>query len=403
MLRNLWIKDYILIDELTLDFENGFSVFTGETGAGKSIIIDAIAILTGARVSDSLIRENYEKAIIEGTFDFSNHPVKEKLSELGFDEDYIVVTKEIFRGGKSQTKLNHRFVTVALLKDLFFDVVDIHNQKDNQYLLNSKSHLPLLDSYLNEKELLSLYQTHYQTYHKAHVAYEKLANETFSEAEIDYIKFQLQEIMEIDPKENEEEELENKIAQYNSYEKIYQNVESSLAHLQKQDGVLEKLHEIKTDLAKINFDKEISQYLKVIEANYFELDELTSELQHYFSQLEFDESNFNALNERLFLINRLKRKYGNSLDNVLKQKEEFLNKLEVYENRQEILEKAHNELIKFEKEAEDLANTISLKRQEAALRLEKEIASHLSSLELPHASFKVVFNKESLNKNGIDK
>lgn len=402
MLQNLWIKDYILIDELSLDFKAGFSVFTGETGAGKSIIIDAIAILIGARVSDTLIRENADKAIIEGTFDFSKHRNQAKLVELGFESDPVIITKEIYRGGKSQTKLNHRNITIAFLRELFFDAIDVHNQKDHQYLLNDKSHLPLLDNYLKDPLLLTSYKEAYQAYHQAKIAYQKLENETFSESEIDYIKFQLQEINSIDPKENEETELETKINQYNSYEKIYQSVEASLAHFQKQEGVLERLYQIKTDLEKINFEPYIAELLKGVEGNYYELEEISRQLQQYFGQLEFDESSFNALNERLFQINRLKRKYGNSLENVLKQKQEFTEKLAIYENRQVILDEAGLNLAKLEEKALILAQELSLKRQKVALELENEIFTHLKSLELPHAIFKVVFEAKPLGNDGID-
>ncbi len=403
MLQHLWIKDYILIDELSLDFKPGFSVFTGETGAGKSIIIDAIAILTGGRTSDAVIREQADQAIIEGLFDLSGHPSRAKFQELGFDDDQIIITKEINRGGKTVTKLNHRSINISLLKDLFAEVIDIHNQKESQYLLDEKSHIKLLDNYIGPNALMNEYQTCYREYQAALKALTELTEQHLSADEIEYIEFQLQEIRAIDPKLDEEAELEAKIKEFNAAEKIFQVLELTQNQLNENNGILEKLFNLKNELEKINLNPTINQMIEQLTSNYFDLEELNQTANQYVAQLDFDEVNFNALNERLFVLNKLKRKYGNDLAAVLKQKQIFTDKIAAYQNQQASLSAAETKVQELANQAEQLAEKLSSSRHEAAQRLEQAISQHFTSLELPHARFQVVFSPAKLSNSGSDK
>ena len=146
MLRNLYIKNFVLISELNLEFDDNFNVFTGETGAGKSIFIDALSVLVGGRFSSGMIRKDADKTIIEGFFD-ADEQIRALLSENGFDDDELVITREFFKDGRSISRVNHRTVTASFIRELLEDKIDIHCQRDNQYLLNNRYHLHLLDNY----------------------------------------------------------------------------------------------------------------------------------------------------------------------------------------------------------------------------------------------------------------
>ncbi|MBR0475166.1 MAG: AAA family ATPase, partial [Erysipelotrichaceae bacterium] len=181
MLQKLYIKDFILIEEVDLDFNNGFSVFTGETGAGKSIFIDCVSILIGERMNISMIRNGTDKAIIQGTFDLTES-VREKLVANGYRDDQLVINREISVDGKSVTKLNGKNATVSFLRDLMKDYVDIHCQHDNQYLLNDKYHLDLLDSYSKDAADLQELKGLYTDYHKLEKEYDDLLKNEYNEA-----------------------------------------------------------------------------------------------------------------------------------------------------------------------------------------------------------------------------
>lgn len=402
MLQSLWIKDYILIDELSLDFQQGFSVFTGETGAGKSIIIDAIAILTGARVSESVIREGCSRAIIEGTFEFTQTAIINKLQEAGFDDDVFIVTREVNRNGKSSIKLNHRSVTLSFLKDIFINDIDIHNQKENHYLLNAKSHLKLLDNYAQNQDLLAQFTSVYQTYAHLKKEYDNLVHSRFNEDEIDYIRFQLQEINQVSPLENEDELIEAKIKKYQSFEKTYQTLEQVLHHFNDDGALLEHLANVKNYLERIEDDSQLESIAQSISSHYYELDDLHRQLHDYFSQLEFDEDDFNQLQQRQFEINKLKRKYGHSIEAIYQQKAAFELQLRNYEDRHILLEEKEADLNQAFEKALSVAKKLSNQRKEKAKLLEQDILKQLHALELPNATFLVVFKESELSASGID-
>ena len=179
MIQHLYIKNFVLINELDLDFNEGFSAFTGETGAGKSILIDAISLLCGEKASSSMVSAGCDKAIIEGTFDFSgNAQAFSVLSEAGFDTDDVVIcTREITSAGKSTARINHRVVTLSMLKELLSTEIDIHNQRDNAYLLNTSCHIRLLDEYLGDAELLKQTKDAWNIYHNLENEKQKMLKE----------------------------------------------------------------------------------------------------------------------------------------------------------------------------------------------------------------------------------
>ena len=226
MIQHLYIKNFVLINELDLDFNEGFSAFTGETGAGKSILIDAISLLCGEKASSSMVSAGYDKAIIEGTFDFSgNAQAFSVLSEAGFDTDDVVIcTREITSAGKSTARINHRVVTLSMLKELLSTDIDIHNQRDNAYLLNTSCHIRLLDEYLGDAELLKQTKYAWTVYHNLENEKQKMLKEHYDESDLEFFRHQVNEIESAHLKLHEDEELEAKEKQYkavkSSFEKL---------------------------------------------------------------------------------------------------------------------------------------------------------------------------------------
>ena len=212
MIQHLYIKNFVLINELDLDFNEGFSAFTGETGAGKSILIDAISLLCGEKASSSMVSAGYDKAIIEGTFDFSgNAQAFSVLSEAGFDTDDVVIcTREITSAGKSTARINHRVVTLSMLKELLSTEIDIHNQRDNAYLLNTSCHIRLLDEYLGDAELLKQTKYAWTVYHNLENEKQKMLKEHYDESDLEFFRHQVNEIESAHLKLHEDEELEAK-------------------------------------------------------------------------------------------------------------------------------------------------------------------------------------------------
>lgn len=396
MLQSLWIKNYILIDELTLSFHNGMSAFTGETGAGKSILIDALALLCGARVSSSIVRQGEEKAIIEGVFQFQNKRTLELLQESGFDlEEEYVVTREVSMDGKSTARLNRRVVTVSLLKELLENEVDIHSQRDNQYLLDNKTHIHLLDAYGVNKDDLKQVKEAYLKYRTLKKNLEQALETTFNEDELSFLQFQIQEIEEAALELEEDVLLEEKQRAMSSFEKTSTALQSALVLLKEDSGVLEKAHEAIRHLEQVQ-DNQIQETIQVLENQYHELFDSVEQISDYYNNLEYDEAELNRIQERLFLINRLKRKYGNSIPLILEGKQSFEEKIALIENKQAFLEQAEKELKDAEKEFIHLAIPVKQQRKAAAKNLEQEIKQHLIDLELPNAQFQVVITSGEL-------
>ena len=193
MLRSLYIKNFILVDELSVDFNSGFNVFTGETGAGKSIIINAISLLSNKRSSVSYIQNNKDKAIIEAIFDLNDN-MKKIMDDNGIDHDEeLILTREIKRDGKNTYRINHRIVTGNIVETIMQNTIDIHSQHDTQYLLNKNKHIELLDKYLNS-DLCDIVKDKYQIYHKLQKELDDTLNTRFNQEDLDYFRYCIDEI-----------------------------------------------------------------------------------------------------------------------------------------------------------------------------------------------------------------
>jgi DNA repair protein RecN (Recombination protein N) len=406
VLRQISIKNYILIDELELNFESGLNIITGETGAGKSILINAIDIAFGAKAGKEVIKTGADKAIIELTL-----TCKQNLSKLFSDYeiddngDEIILTKEITQTG-SRTRVNGCLVNQEFIK-LFREIfIDIHSQHQTYSFLQPKFHIMLLDSYI-KNPLLAQYRTQYDQY-KALIANLETCknNSQKTEEQISFLEFQVSEIENAELNSTtEDEDLNNELSVLENVEKLKELTGNAYWTLSGDDGsILDGLFNIKTLLSKATaLDNSLEQADSDLISGIEILKELSSQLRDYSSSLENDTERINTIQERLFLLDKLKRKYGGSIEKVIETGKNLRQELEGIEFSTKNIELLENEIEKLRISLQDLAEQISIERKNKADILSKSIVSKLEKLELPKVRFEFGFEACELNPNGIDK
>lgn len=403
MLRSLKIENYVLIDSLQLDFSSGFSTFTGETGAGKSILIDAIGIICGDRFTTDLIRSTQDKAYIEAVFDTQDDRILLQCSESGIDlsEDPLIISRELSRDGKGMTRINGKTVPVALLRSLGEVLVDIHSQHDTQYLLNTKHHLSLLDAYESD-ELLDVVKFAYNDYKRVADDLEDKRNHQLNPDDLEYLKFQKKEIEDASLQVGEDIILEEKQKAMMSFEKNNNRLSSALNALDEGESVSVRLHEALRHLNTLeNIDQSdlISEQLSNF---YHEFNELLFSIRALQDDVYFDEFEMNQIQERLFMISKLKKKFGNSIEAILMSYDEIIERISMIENRFDVIDKLEAEKKRLYGIFFEQAVKLSQKRKERAIDLENAVLEHIRDLYLEKAQFKIQFNSFEGNQTGID-
>lgn len=407
MLSKILIKNYILIDELELDLHNGLNIITGETGAGKSILINAIDIVFGAKCGKEVIKSGADKAIIEITIKNKKQDTKKLFEEYAIDDcgDEIILSKEI-TPTNSRSRVNGCLVNqefIKLLRELF---LDIHSQHQTYSLLQPKYHIGLLDSYIKNPELEN-YKKEYENYKEKLLKLNELKQVSEkTEDQIEFLKFQAEEIEKASLNSlTEDEDLSNELSILENVEKLKELTGSSYWSLSGDDNsILDALFQIKSNLAKAstldsNLAEIESDFLSVIE----NIKEVSSSLRDYSSSLENDTERINEIQERLFLLEKLKRKYGGTIEKVIETGENLrkeLNGIEFSCQNIEILEK---EIVEKYNELQMIASNLSAERKSNAENLSLKIIEKLEKLELPKVRFEINFEPIELNNNGIDK
>ena len=409
MIRQIRVKDYILIDELTANFHEGLNVITGETGAGKSIIISAIDNAFAPRVSKEVIKNGCEKAVIELTIENSKHDLKSLFEENGID-DYgteIVLSKEI-TPNTVKTRVNGTLVNQDFVKNLRTLFLDIHSQHQTYSFLQPKYHITLLDTYAKDVygKKLEEYKAQYSEYTNLKSQLEQAKNSANStESQIEFLKFQINEIESADIKSvSEDIELEQELEVLENAEKLKELTGSSYWAINGDDGsILEALGKIKQNISKAaSFDNKLEELEQNLIENIENLRELSSDLRNYSQNLDNDTERLNQIQERLFLLDKLKRKYGGSLETVLETFENVSKELSNIEfstkNIEELeylIEKTYTLLLEKAKE-------ISEHRKNYASVLSVYIAERLTKLELPKARFEISVTEKDLGCDGLD-
>lgn len=400
MLKHIYVKNFILFEEQELELNESFSVFCGETGAGKSLLIDAISILMGGRANQSFVKVGKDKAVIEGLFECSNQQVRQILINAGIDiEDELVITREITKEGKSTARINHHLVTISLLKDLSIHLVDIHSQHDNQYLLNSRYHLHLLDQYASVNQSVKKVEEAYHLWKNEQKKLEDALCSTYNEDDLDFLTFQVNEIEKVDIDEETYEELLKEEKYWASFEKSSTVLKNSLAYF--EDHIMQDIYEGCRTLDAVN-DDEIKQVQSNLYDGYYALEEGISRLNRFYESMEFDENRFNEVQQQLFELNNVIRKSGGSLLAMKRKKNEMLERIEQISHRQEFIDQQQIKVNQSEQVYLKLAKDLSKKRKAKAKDLVKEILAQLHDLYLEYARFEILF-EEDRNAHGIDR
>ena len=315
MITNLHIKNIGIIDDINVELGEGFNVLTGETGAGKTLIIDAINIISGGRFSKDMIRNGENYSFIEMNLYLPENPIA--------IENNIIVSREIHSNGRNSCKINGRLVTLTELKEFMNNIIDVHGQNDNQKILNQKYHIRYLDNFIGN-EIIEI-KTKYKELYKKHLDIKKelkenLGDEKEKQRRLDLLQYEFDEIDKANLKENEEEDLEEKRKIFMNSEKIGKTLNQ--ADISLGEGAIDKINEAIKQIEKIsNLDKKYEDTLCELKGIYYEVQELSRDISSLNTDMYFDENERNEIEERLDLIYSLKRKYGNSIKEILEYKE----------------------------------------------------------------------------------
>ena len=400
MLKSLYVKNYAIIDELSIDFNSGFNVFTGETGAGKSIIVGALSYLVRGKADSSVIKSGQDKAIIEGVFTIDNF-MKKSLddAEIPYDDE-LIVRRIISNDGHNSIKINQTTVTLNFLLDLFNEHIDIHSQKDSQYLLNKKNHLFLLDKFCHNGELLSEYSIAYEKYCDALNEYNDLLNNKYNESELDYYKFDFKELSEANLDPNEEIDLIDKEKRYKSAEKYVASLSNSISLYDSDNGIKERLSLI---LKELNVDDSaINETKSSIESIYYSLDDEISKLKNVLNSFIDGDFDIEKIEERLYLYSKLKRKHGTDVAGLIDKLNNLKQKIEFFENKDVVLAESKKKVDDLYNQCLLIANKIHDIRSSKAIELENNIAKQTEDLMLNNVNFKVQILESDLNSFGKD-
>ncbi|HZJ87414.1 MAG TPA: DNA repair protein RecN, partial [Erysipelothrix sp.] len=386
-------------DEINLSLSDQFNVFTGETGAGKSLFVDALNFVSGQRSSASVVGNKGDSSYVEAVFSFKNNePANALLKELGLydeEDDVVVFSREMHHNGRSIARINRRVVNLKSIREVLSLVVDIHSQHDTQFLLNEKNHLNLLQDYVHDAALLQDYQDEYHKYQAKLMEIEDLKSSKLDEDELEFSKFILKEIHDLNPSMEDYENLDERLKQLENFESTkqeYQEIENTLT---LDTNVLGHLYHLMPIFEK--FEKLEEQFKDA----YFQLEDISTEISSLNNNFIFDEHEFHELNNRMLNYTQLIRKYGN-IDALLKKKEELETSIKNADYFDEVLIDLQNELKAIETTLHKKATKLSSLRKEKALELETSIVKELFDLSLENAVFNIEFKPKEYSLDGID-
>lgn len=412
MLQSLSIKQFAIIDALEIQFGDGLTVLSGETGAGKSIIIDAIGQLIGMRASSDFVRHGEKKAIIEGIFDVDNaKEAHHVLEEIGIDlsEDFLIVKREIFNSGKSMCRINNTTVTLQDLRKVMQQLLDIHGQHETQSLLKQKYHIELLDRYAEGSydDALRQYETTY-THHKEKTK-ELEALETADQAllqRLDLMKFQYEELKDANLQEDEMEQLEADIKRIQNSENLNHALNAAYTTLTDEYAITDRLYELSTQLQTI--DQILpNMYLKLkedVDQFYYTLEDAKHQLYDEINQTDFDEHYLNELESRMNLLNNLKRKYGKDIPELISYQSKIEDEINKIENYEESTSQLRSEIAELAEQLQVDGQVLSKERRKVARTLRDHIVDEIQNLQMKDANLEIAFTRyETPQQDGLER
>ena len=408
MIKSVHIKNYILIDDLTVDFSSGLNIITGETGAGKSIVINAIDIAFGSNAGKSILKNNDDKAIIEVFIENKKHDLKNLFEENGVDlSSEIILSKEI-TSSSSRTRVNGTLVNKDFVKTLRELFLDIHSQHQNYTFIQPKSHIILLDNYANE-----VYGNELQEYKNTFKDYQDVLNKLETSTsimndtknKIDFLQFQIKEIEDAQIDDiSEEEKLEQELKKVKNAEKLKELTEQSYYTMNGEDNsLLDGFLKVKTNISQASeMDEDLEETHQAIVDIIELIRDNASFLRDYSQSIEFNPERLNEIQERLYLFDKLKRKYGSTLEEILNTYDNLCKELDEINISEKSINELQKKSIELRTKLETVAKDVSQKRKNYAQVLSSLVTDELEKLELQKSRFEIRITPKELSSDGID-
>ena len=400
MLKHLAIGNYALIDSLSISFDDGFSAITGETGAGKSILLGALGFVLGDRSDSSIMLDETKKCTVEATFMVDNERFKSFFEENDLDfEDELILRRELTPTKKTRAFINDTPVTVQQLKELGNQLVDIHSQHDSLLLTNADFQLKIVDDAADNNDLLADYQRVYHTFVSLRNELKNLREMSQKNlAENDYLAFQLDELVKADLQDGEYEEVSLKLELLENAEEVKTLLAQSLSTLSESEySILNQLNDLKSAVDKLRrYLPQAEQYLERIDSTKIELKDIAQDLDNLQDSTQFDADSLNEIQERYDLIQRLMLKHHvQNYEDLLAIREELHQKMGAFENIDEEIAKKELQLKNCEKELAKLADNLSAKRKKVKVSFEKSVTDIIHQLKMPHGVFEIEISEFS--------
>ena len=399
MIEQLSVKDYVLFKSCIIDFTNGMSVITGETGAGKSLLIDAIGYLSGNRIKSNVIRNGKDKAVLSMVLT-ANDRVNAILEENGFEvDDQVIISRTILNNNKSTVRINQQITTLSFVRKIVNLLVDIHSQMDTYRLMDTSVQMELLDSYAKTMDLKASVKEAYVKYSNVLHELETLKNEEFSDAELEFLTTQLDEIENANIQEDELDALNDQIHEATSWYKNSEDLSSCLYEIDKENGALDSLYTLYKQASKSPI---LNDYEESFKNLYYSLQGVDEELKHMRDTHSNDSLDLDSLQSRQYLIKKLYRKYGGSYTSLMESKKSITDKIDRIIHRQDVFDKLEKEKEETFTAYMKLAKALSLKRKEVFSQLESKVMEHCKDLMLENARFMISCMEKKPSSNGID-
>lgn len=408
MLKHLYIKNFTLIDELDIDLHSGFSVITGETGAGKSIILGAIGLLLGQRADSKSIKQGADKCVIEAHFDLSRYNMKDFFSDndIEYDENDCIIRRELTANGKSRAFINDTPVQLSMMKDLGDRLVDIHSQHQNLLISKQDFQLNVVDIIADDAKELECYRQSFSSFHDAKKSLDTLKEEIERNRQnLDFLQFQCNELTQANLQEDEQEDLEQRSETMTHSEEIkgaFYEADNALSA--EGSGVIDAMRSALSALKSIERVYPFAQELvQRIDSCYIELKDLSEEINSQLERIDFDPAELDAINNRLDKLYDLEKKYQvESIAELIAKHEELKRKLNHIESSDDLLADLQKKVDLLRDKAKGDADKLTKLRKHAAQQVEKEIQEKLTQLGMPNVRFKIQVSEEPLNQKGQD-
>ncbi len=396
MLKKLHVENFAIIKDVTVEFDSNMTVLTGETGAGKSLVIDSIMLLLGSRADSDMIRYHEKEAIIEGTFT-SNEKLDEMLDKFGIQrKEDITIYREISNSSKNIIKINNQMVSLQNLKELAHILADIHVQNDTYMLFDKKNYLSIIDSLGDDsfKKALNDYTIELFKYNEAYKEYHHILNNKNKAIEkLEYLEFERDELEALDLTLDCDKELEQEIEKLSNYDKIYNGLSDAYNMLENELDPLSKVYDAAKALEDISsFDKNYEDYSSKLLDTYYISSDIKDMISKDLNNLDFDQNYLNSLNERLDLIDKAKQKYNKSVNELIEYLKKITLDIEITTNYDEILKEKENDLKNIFKSLEAKALKLSDKRKKIAKEFSVGLINECKDLDLDNTKFEVKFN-----------